>query len=60
MQIPLLEIFHDNILGVSMYFNVDNESLILMETSLKTKLKRYDLTSLFFIKGTRTKIVFQN
>jgi hypothetical protein len=59
MQIPLLEIFHDNILGVSMCFNVDNQSLIFMETSLKTKLRRCDPTSLFFIKGTRKELFFK-
>jgi hypothetical protein len=57
MQIPLLEISH---LGACMCFNADNQSLILMATSLKTKLRRCNLTSLFFIKGTRTKVVFQD
>jgi hypothetical protein len=50
----------DNILGASMCFNVDNQSLILMATSLKIELRRCNLTSFFFIKGTRTKVVFQD
>jgi hypothetical protein len=43
----------DNNSGASMCFNVDNQSLILMATSLKTKLRRCNLTSFFFIKGIR-------
>jgi hypothetical protein len=49
----------DSILGASMCFNVDNQSLILMATNLKTKLIWCYLT-IFLIKGTRTKVVFQN
>jgi hypothetical protein len=48
----------DSILGAFMCFNYDNQSLILMATSLKTKLRRCNLTSFFFIKGTRPKVVF--
>jgi hypothetical protein len=60
MQIPLMETLHDSFLGVSMCFNVDNQSPIPMATSLKTKLIRCNLTSLIFIKGTGTKVDFQN
>jgi len=60
MQIPLLGIFHDNILGAFMCFNADNKSLILIATSLKTKLKRCNLISLFLIQGMGTKVVFQD
>ncbi len=60
MQISLLKISHDSILSASMGFNVHNQSLILMVTSLKIELRRCNLTSLFFIKGTGTRIVFQD
>jgi hypothetical protein len=49
--------FKDNILGVFMHYNVDNQSLIFMATSLKIELRRCNLISLFFIKGIRTRIV---
>jgi hypothetical protein len=49
--------FHDNILGVSMCFNVDNQSLILMATSLKKKIRRCNMTSLILIKGTKTRVL---
>jgi hypothetical protein len=58
MQIPLLEISHDNFLGASMCFNAPNQSLILMATSLKTKLRRCNLTSLFLIKGLEQELFF--
>ncbi len=60
MKILLLEISHDNILGASMCFNVDNQSLIFMTTSLKIELRRCNLTSFFFIKGIGTRVVLQN
>ncbi len=58
MQIPLLEISHDNILGASMCFNVDNQSLILMVTSLKIEL-RCNLTSLFSSRELEQELFFK-
>jgi hypothetical protein len=52
--------FKDNILGASMCFNADNQSVILMATSLKIKLRRCNLTSLFFIKEIGSKFVFRD
>jgi hypothetical protein len=60
MQIPFLEISHDSIFGVFMCFDDDNQSLILMATSLKKKLRRCNLISFIFIKGIKTIVVFQD
>jgi hypothetical protein len=59
MEIPLLEIFHDNILGASMHFNVNNQSLLLMATSLKNELRGCNLTSLNLIKELEQKLFFK-
>ncbi len=59
MQIPLLEISHDSILGASMCFNADNQSLILMVTSLKIELRRCNLTSLFLIRELEQEMFFK-
>jgi hypothetical protein len=50
----------ENILGASVCFNDDNQSVIFTATSLKIELRRCNLISLFFIKGIKTKVIFQN
>jgi hypothetical protein len=49
----------DNILGASMCFNVDNQSLILMATSLKIELRRCNLTSFFSSRELEQKLFFK-